>query len=105
MIIVLHLAAAPYIFDLSDSTINTQYSQQASLYVSPMHPSIAETNLHLPHEKGESMSLVHIKMSRIILKHFRRKIIQHYSSTCIQVNKKCLTTKVTSKHILFLSSN
>ena len=105
MIIVLHLAAAPYIFNLTDSTNNIQCSQQVSPYTNKMHYSIAETSLHLPHEKGESMSLVHIKMSRIVLKHFRRKIIQHYSSTCIQVNNKCHTTKVPSRHTSFLSSN
>ena len=66
MIVVLHLAAAPYIFNLTDSTINSQHSQQSSLYIGQMHSSIAETSLHLPHEKGESMFLVHIKMSRII---------------------------------------
>merc|ERR1712030_238740 len=100
----LHLAAAPYIFNLTDSTSNIQCSQQVSPYTDKMHYSIAETSLHLPHEKGESMSLVYIKVSKIVLKHFRRKIMQHYSSTCLQVNNKCHTTKVPSNHI-FLSSN
>merc|ERR1712121_188639 len=78
---------------------------QASLYLDKMHFPTAETNLHLPYKRGESMSLFQFKMSRIVLKHFRRKIIHHYSSTCIQVNNKCLTTKVPSNHIFLLSSN
>ena len=105
MIIVLYLASTPYIFKFTQSIINTQYSPQVSLYLDKMHFPTAETNLHLPYKRGESMSLFQFKMSRIVLKHFRRKIIHHYSSTCIQVNNKCLTTKVPSNHIFLLSSN
>ena len=123
MILLLQLAAATYIFTSIDCVnTNIQQTLQANINADPVHSLIdykttmafleasptarsRPARIHMPYERGESVSLAQNKVSRIVLRHFRRKIIHSYFPTCIQVKSKFHTMNTPSNHSFSLRLN
>ena len=123
MILLLQLAVARYVFtsiDCADTSI--QQALHPNIYADPVHSLIdykktmaflgtsptargRPARIHMPYERVESVSLAQNKVSRIVLRHFRRKIIHSYFPTCIQVKSKFHTINTPSNHSFSLRLN
>ena len=99
-----------------------QQALQANIYADPVHSLIdykesmafleasptawdLPVRIHIPYERGESVSLAQNKVSRIVLGHFGRKRIHFYFLTCIQVKNKFHTMNTPSNHSFSLRLN
>ena len=105
MVLLLNLAAVPYNLTSPDcKNLGIQQALQANIHIDPAQSYMVQYNsmdfskasLNLPskfrmvYEKGKSVFLAQDRMSRIVLKNFRRLIIHSHFPTCIKIKIKVL---------------